>query len=237
MEFAIIAAGEGSRLRNEGFKFSKPMVVLNELTLIERLIQVFVNNRATKIHIIINEFSPELEVHLASIELGVPTNIIIKTTKSSLHSFSEILPFVTSNKICLTTVDTVFNEREFETFITTFLNDETNDGLMAATSFIDDESPLYIATNDQQEITGFYDDEQHDTKLISGGIYCLTSKAYPVINKAVENGVSRMRNFQRMLIEEGMIIKAYPFSKIIDIDHLTDINKAEDFLKEATIAD
>jgi len=213
------------------------MVVLHQLTLIERLIQIFANNNASKIHVIINESSPELQAHLASIELVVPINVIIKTTKSSLHSFNEILPFVTSSKICLATVDTVFKESEFETFIRTFRNDESSDGLMAATSFIDDESPLYIATNDQHDIIGFYDDHQPGTQLISGGIYCLTSKAYPVIKKAVANGTSRMRNFQRMLITEGMLIKAYPFSKIIDIDHLTDIDKAEDFLNEASLAD
>ena len=39
-----------------------------------------------------------------------------------------------------------------------------------------------------------------------------------------------MRNFQRRLAEEGMKLKAYPFGKIIDIDHAEDIAKAEEFL-------
>ena len=41
-----------------------------------------------------------------------------------------------------------------------------------------------------------------------------------------------MRDFQRELINSGMRLKAYPFKKIIDIDHAEDILKAERFLKE-----
>jgi hypothetical protein len=39
-----------------------------------------------------------------------------------------------------------------------------------------------------------------------------------------------MRNFQRGLIRDGLALKAYPFSKVLDIDHVGDIKKAEDFL-------
>jgi hypothetical protein len=42
-----------------------------------------------------------------------------------------------------------------------------------------------------------------------------------------------MRNFQRQLVYDGLKLQAYPFSKILDVDHAEDIQKAEDFLKEA----
>ena len=40
-----------------------------------------------------------------------------------------------------------------------------------------------------------------------------------------------MRNFQRALVSEGLRLKAFCFSKVLDIDHKSDIQKAEDFLK------
>ena len=46
-------------------------------------------------------------------------------------------------------------------------------------------------------------------------------------------GKSHMRNFQRELLSDGMHLKAYPFSKILDIDHASDIEKAETFLKQS----
>jgi NDP-sugar pyrophosphorylase family protein len=236
MEFAIIAAGEGSRLRQEGFKFAKPMVVLQDLTLISRLINIFSKNNASNIHIVINEYSPELRHHLNDIETEVKLNVIVKTTPSSLHSFYEILPYIKEDKVCLTTVDTVFDEAEFGEYIKQFHDGNGIDGLMAATSFVDDESPLYVSTDEALNIRGFFDIKQDDSDLISGGVYCFKSTVYPIVTMAVENGSSRMRNFQRMLVSEGLLLKAYPFSKIIDIDHLSDIDKAEAFLSEKAMA-
>ena len=39
-----------------------------------------------------------------------------------------------------------------------------------------------------------------------------------------------MRNFQRALIADGCRLKAWPFSKVLDIDHAGDIVKAEEFI-------
>jgi hypothetical protein len=35
------------------------------------------------------------------------------------------------------------------------------------------------------------------------------------------------------LVEKGYDLRAYPFSKIIDVDHLSDILTAEQFLRES----
>lgn len=45
MDYAIIAAGEGSRLAQEGVKWPKPLVRLNGVALIDRLIDVFLKNK------------------------------------------------------------------------------------------------------------------------------------------------------------------------------------------------
>ena len=55
--------------------------------------------------------------------------------------------------------------------------------------------------------------------------------AIGVLKKAIDEGMSRMRNYQRQLIAEGLRLKAYPFSKIIDVDHAEDIVKAEAFVQ------
>ena len=43
-----------------------------------------------------------------------------------------------------------------------------------------------------------------------------------------------MRNFQRALIADGYKTIAHVFTKVIDIDHATDIEKAEIFLNNTT---
>ena len=95
--------------------------------------------------------------------------------------------------------------------------------------FIDDEKPLYVATDGQLRITGFHDSCEND-RYISGGIYCLRPNAFETLERCMAEGKSRMRNFQRGLVEDGLRLKACPFSKILDVDHADDIRKAEEFL-------
>lgn len=231
MKFAIISAGEGSRLSQEGVQLPKPLVQLNGRAMIDRLVHIFAKNGADEVVIIINNESPLTKQHLAELEKNaeVPLKVIIKTTDSSMHSFYELSPYLKDDRFCLTTVDTIFREEEFARFIDTFKTSD-KDGMMAVTDYIDDEKPLYIGTDDQLNITGFYDTAMPDTRYISGGIYCLTPKAIDTLNDCIARGMSRMRNFQRQLVADGLSLKAYPFSKILDVDHASDIIKAEEFL-------
>ena len=150
-----------------------------------------------------------------------------------MHSFHELSHYLDSDNICLTTVDTIFKEDEFSGYIQEFLKESRLDGLMAVTDFIDDEKPLYVDTDNDLVIRGFLDKQgEPPCSYISGGIYCLRRSGLKVLNNAIGQGMSRMRNYQRQLIAEGLKLKAYPFSKIVDVDHAEDIKKAEEFLKD-----
>ena len=81
-------------------------------------------------------------------------------------------------------------------------------------------------------VTGFYDGHDLHCRFISGGIYGLAPSAIQTLEGCMERGESRMRNFQRGLIRDGRKLKAFAFSKVLDIDHASDIKKAEDFLSE-----
>ena len=229
MKFAIISAGEGSRLTQEGVTKPKPLVELNGMPMIERLIRIFMRQGADCIVIIINELLPEAKEFLCHLQDTLPIELVVKTTPSSMHSFYEISHLLEGDRFCLTTVDTVFREEEFSQYIEAFRTSET-DGLMAVTDFVDDEKPLYVSTDNQLRITGFYDQKTPDCRYISGGIYCLTSRALDTLNRCIEQGQSRMRNFQRQLVADGLHLNAWPFEKIIDVDHVSDIVKAEEFL-------
>lgn len=230
MKFAILAAGEGSRLAQEGVELPKPMVKVNGEAMIDRLIRIFNNCHAEEIYIITNNLTELTQGHLRQLqEKDKKIHLIVKTTPSSMHSFYELRQVMGNGKFCLTTVDTIFREDEFRQYIQTWENAD-EDGLMAVTDYIDDEKPLYIATDEQLNITAFLDDEPQP--YISGGIYGLSDTSFPVIDKCIEEGQSRMRNFQRQLVKDGLHLKAYPFSKILDVDHASDIEKAEAFLNE-----
>lgn len=230
MNYAIIAAGEGSRLAQEGVALPKPLVKLNGVAMIQRLIDIFAKNNAESISIIVNEEMKQVQEYVKQIKLDVPLNIIVKSTPSSMHSFFELRSFLREGKFCLTTVDTIFKEADFTRYIQAFIADDEIDGMMAVTDFIDDEKPLYVGVDDTMRITGFLD-KSDSCKYISGGIYGLSSKAIETLEACLSSGQSRMRNFQRQLIADGLFIKAYPLPKIVDVDHAGDIEKAEAFLR------
>ena len=81
MKFAIISAGEGSRLSQEGVALPKPLVQLNGVAMIDRLIQIFVRNGADKVVVIINNESPLTKEHLAKLqaEAEIPLEVVVKT--------------------------------------------------------------------------------------------------------------------------------------------------------------
>ena len=229
MNFAIIAAGTGSRLAEEGISVSKPMVELGGKPLIGRLIDIFSKFNPLSINIIINSEQADTREYLENLKPAVTVNTVIKSTPGSMHSFYELLPLLKGYPCCLTTVDTVFNESVFGDYIREFKKSSV-DALMAVTEYIDDEKPLFVKCDENMAITGF-NDLKTDEKYVSGGIYCFGEKAYDVSEKCFLSGVIRMRDFQRKLISEGLSVKAYPMGKIIDIDHISDIKKAEDLIK------
>ena len=58
MKFGIIAAGEGSRLKQEGLTTDKPLIRLNGIPLLCRLINIFTSLNASDIVVIVNPLMP-----------------------------------------------------------------------------------------------------------------------------------------------------------------------------------
>ena len=238
MKFAIIAAGDGSRLAQEGVTEPKPLVKVREERLIDRLIRIFMGNNATEIVVICNEQMSDVASHLKMIQdkglngLPVPLRFVVKSTPSSMHSFYELRNFLRDDPFILTTVDTIFDESEFHDYVLSFQDKIAlgTDALMGVTDYIDDEKPLYVGVDNVMRINGYYDTPQADSHFISAGIYGLTAPSLNILEACIEKGESRMRNFQRALVAAGLQIEAYPLTKVFDIDHIDDIRKADEGL-------
>lgn len=242
MNFGIIAAGEGSRLVQEGVAFPKPLVPLNGEPMIGRLVRIFQKNGAGRIGIIVNEQMTEVREFVENLrkEISIPVDLVVKTTPSSMHSFYELGKLLKGHgRFIVTTVDTIFREPDFSGYVKAYSDAAADvDGMMAVTSFVDDEKPLYVETDSEMNITAFLDKpavngdvkEAETREFVSGGIYGLGDKAVDVLDECLKNGVSRMRNYQRELVSAGLHLKACDMGKIIDVDHAGDIAKAEQFL-------
>ncbi len=235
MNYAIIAAGEGSRLVQEGVALPKPLVELDGRPMIRRLIDIFNENNAETISVIVNEQMIQVRDYLEKIAPDLPCNfsLVVKSTPSSMHSFYEVSRvFPEGSKFILTTVDTIFQPKDFARYAMAFEGaDKTIDGLMGVTTFIDDEKPLYVETaGTSNHITGYRDKPYPGAKFISAGIYGLKTNALEILSECFKSGISRMRNYQRALVEAGLNLEAFDLGKVIDVDHAGDIQTAKKFL-------
>lgn len=236
MNFGILAAGEGSRLAGEGVRASKPLVLLDGMTMIERLIRILERHGADSISVVVNEKTPEVESFLRKLRLrdGVVLNVIPCDTPTAMHSFGRLSPFLKGGgRFVVATVDTVFDEKEFGKYLAAFENmPDSEDGMMAVTDFIDDEKPLYVETDRELNINGFLDTEKNGCDMVSGGVYGLKDSALDVLDDCLKSSEGGLRDYQRALLTSGLRLKAFPMGKIIDVDHAGDVAEAEKFLTE-----
>ncbi|MDE6271600.1 MAG: NTP transferase domain-containing protein [Muribaculaceae bacterium] len=244
MNFAIIAAGEGSRLAQEGVEKPKPLVEIDGRPMIGRLLEIFSQAGGRRIVVCVNEFMPEVKAYLDTYRFeprpdgSVPELLIkVKTTPSSMHTMAEIATVMRGHgRWIATTVDTIFRPSEFRAYVDAWEQAPGNvDVMMAVTDFVDDEKPLWITTapgptSGSLRITSFLDRAPENPEYISGGIYGLSDPAIDVLEECLGKGLSRMRNYQRALVEKGLDVEAFPMGKIIDVDHAADIEVANRFL-------
>jgi NDP-sugar pyrophosphorylase family protein len=235
MNFAIIAAGDGSRLAAEGVASPKPLLEVGGVPLIERLIGLAAENGARSVACIINEGASEVRHFLEDRHFAVPVHVLIKTTPSSLHSLHALMPVVGAGPFCLFTVDAVCRGAELRELLA-FAGRQTDcDAIMAVTGFVNDEKPLYVRQDTAGRILSFDDappPPESGPVTVTGGIYIFFPATLPVIDDAVRGGTAHLRNALRLLLERGLAVKAFPFSRIVDVDDRSDIEAAEQLLAD-----
>ncbi len=225
MRFGIISAGEGSRLASEGAGQPKPLVSIGGLPMIERLSRLFMDCGAERIAVIVNGNSPDTISLMERLSKELPIDLVVKNTPTPMHSLLELAPYLGCDRFCVTTVDTVFSETALHSMIDAFVRTPF-DGLMGVTSLVDDEKPLYVSVDGDMMIEGFLD-EKGTCRYVSAGVYALNANALEVLKDCVDSGQTRMRFFQRRLLESGFSLKAFDMGQVIDVDHVSDIVKAQ----------
>jgi NDP-sugar pyrophosphorylase family protein len=233
MVLGIIAAGESSRMRAEGIQIPKPLVTIAGIPIIERIIGSAARNGIDRVCCIVNENSLELRDHLESLKLGPRIDVLVRSTPSSMHSLFALEPMLSREPFLLSTADTVFQEEEFGRFVTYVNHRQIPDGVLAVTQFVDDEKPLCVTMDQDRQILAF-NDETSPGAWATGGIYYFKPRVFEEMHTAGEMRIVRLRNFLRLLRERGYILEGYPFSKIIDVDHLHDVTMAEEFVRADT---
>ncbi|MGC8864804.1 MAG: nucleotidyltransferase family protein [Bacteroidales bacterium] len=235
MKLAIIAAGEGSRLREEGVFIPKPLLTLKGETLLMRHIRRAAQNGFTSAVVIVNDLYPELSEYLENTHFPLPIEKVVKSTPGSMHSFYELRGFLRNEPFLLTTVDPVYTDQGFRHYLETIRKNPEVCGVMALTSYVDDEKPLWVTTDPSMKILS-YSSEKGNAQWVSAGFYYFQPEVITLLESAMDKGLIRMRSFQQYLLSRGCHLLGCDVGQVIDIDHASDINKAEELIASEFIS-
>ncbi|MDE5720204.1 MAG: NTP transferase domain-containing protein [Paramuribaculum sp.] len=236
MNYGIIAAGKGERLTAEGISLPKPLVAPAGESLIRRLIRIMSmpggEAAMTRLSVIVRE--PEIAdcvtAACRSLAVSAPVDLTVKATADSMLSFAEVTGRFEGDFI-VTTVDTVFAQTEMLNLAEAFASRTDADGYMGVSEYADDEKPLWVSTDADGYITAFTDERRDDSRYVSAGVYCLPQAALECLAECRAAGITRMRHFQRALLDKGLRLRAWPMGKVVDVDHASDIDAARQIIE------
>ncbi|MGA9364951.1 MAG: sugar phosphate nucleotidyltransferase [Bacteroidota bacterium] len=229
MKVGIIAAGEGSRLKQDGVSTLKPLVKVDGVAILERLLLQYHSIGISEAYCIINKESTAVRESIERRRLPIPVHFHVKTTPSSMHSLFELGRYLHDDYFLLSTVDSVFDTGELEEFMT-FAQTRNADGLLAVTQPSDDDNPLWVDMDQSNQIKAFRKPTTAEA-FVTGGLYFFSPRVLDCRSEALSRNMSRLRNFLNLLLEKGYLLRGYKFKRMVDLDHAADIQLAEEFIQ------
>lgn len=215
MNYVILAAGQGSRMKDVA---PKPLVEVGGKTLLRRMIDIIGDDAHTVV--VANAAIPEIAKSVPS-----TVKVIEATPPSGAHSLQLGIGPSNGEPTIAITVDSYFSPEAFHKFVEEFKKTDA-DAYMGVTSYIDDETPLYVETDNDMNVTAFADFSAGHDKFVSAGVYGLNRKAMAMIPKAMAMGVNGLREIQRAVLLTGLKAKAFDMGKALDVDRPEDLETA-----------
>lgn len=217
----IIAAGEGSRLRQGGFAMPKPMVPIAGVPLIESVIRNLTAGRVAPLAVIFNEDERQCVDWVQARFPGLDIEFIVKTTQSSLESFGEVVARHPGGRMLVSTVDAWCVEADFVRFVDAAARRPLDATVLAVTPLIADEKPLRVAVGADGRVTDVGGDAGD---LVTAGIYLVPERVRGLRPPA---GLPRLRDFLRWLVQAGEPVYGEIIEQVIDVDRAEDVALAE----------
>jgi len=222
MRGGIIAAGEGSRLRQAGYTEPKPLVTVAGTRLVERVIGNFLAAGIGSLVIIFNEQGGrECERWVRSRFPDADIDIIVKTTASSLESFLTIAGRMELGPALISTVDAWCSPHDFKAFLEDAARQPSDATVLAVTPFVADERPLWVDLDQSGRVKTLGD---KTGTVVTAGMYLVPEH---VRRLSLPRGLSRLRDFLSWLVTSGEPVFGIPIKTVVDVDRAEDVPLAE----------
>jgi len=228
MKAAIIAAGLGERLRAAGISQPKPLVPVAGRALIDYALAGIVAAGIREVACIVNEESSGIEEHCERQCPDLRFRFVRRTTPSSMESLFALSPLL-EERFVLLTVDAVFSPSTLRNFLVSTDCRTAADGVLALSTFVDDEKPLWARVATDARITAL-GAAARDSGLVTAGFYVFNPTIFSEITAARRAAFSALRQFLGHLLDRQYALYGKRVGKTVDVDRPEDISSAEAFV-------
>jgi NDP-sugar pyrophosphorylase family protein len=216
---AVIAAGEGSRLKSLGVP--KPLVEVGGVPLIEHVLGNFEAAGIASAAVIFNEAEKDVAALVRARFGRLVSKIVVKSTRSSLESFREMLAAAPPGRLLVSTVDAWCPREDFVRFVERARELPAGATVLGVTRFVDDEKPLWVTTSrgGRVKVVGGASGD-----AVTAGIYVFPER---VRKMTIPGELGRLRDFLAWLAKSGEEIHAVEIPKVVDVDRVEDLAEAQ----------
>ena len=218
---AIIAAGEGIRLRADGYRVPKPLVEVAGLPLIGTVLRNFTTAGITAITIILNEQERECVEWVRTRFPALELDFIVKTTGSSLESFREVTGRGPAGPMLVSTVDAWCAAEDFARFAAAAAGRPDDATVLAVTPLVSDEKPLWVTLGAGGRVEAL---GAAGAGLVTAGVYHVSDRARRV---DAAPALGRLREYLGWLLRSGEPIYGEIIETVVDVDRGEDVASAE----------
>ncbi len=218
----IIAAGDGSRLREDGWEMAKPLVPIEGVRLIEHAVGNLLAAGVETLAIIFNAREEDCARFVRSRFPHAPIEILVKTTASSYESYREILGVLPPGPALVSTVDAWCPRADFVSFAERAATAAAEETVLAVTPFVSDEKPLWVRQTADGRITRIGGDSGD---AVTAGIYRFSRRAREA---AAPPTLGRLREYLAWLLESGETVRGISIETVVDVDRAADVALAAD---------
>ena len=219
---AVIAAGEGSRLKD--FGVPKPLVEVAGAPLIAHVLDNLEAAGITSVAVIFNERERDCEAYVRERYPRLVTQIQVKSTRSSLESFREILKIAPAGRLLVSTVDAFCPTKDFVRFVRRAEERPSDATVLAVTRYVHDEKPLWVnlARGHEGRVSAIGGSRGD---AVTAGIYVFPEA---VRRMKIPFTLGRLREFLAWLASEDQPVEAVEIEKVVDVDRPEDVAIAEE---------
>lgn len=228
---AIIAAGDGTRLRADGFAQPKPLVPVGGVPLIEHTVRHFLAAGITSLTVIVNEGGAAVLSFLRARFPGLDLCGIVRTTPSSLESFKVVVGGPEPGRMVVSTVDAVCRAEDFARFVAAAAARPPDATVLAVTALVADEKPLWVRADDTGRVTAL---GGADGTMVTAGFYVVSERARRL---SPPGDLGRLRDFLGWLVRRGEPVYAEAVETVVDVDRREDVVLAEGLIEGRPTSD